>query len=487
MKRRINFLKALLPFILAIGTFSACNQDSPKSPENVKVIIKNWPENVTTINFAGVEFTKNDINQQKESSYWVGESCGLNISYKGYDSSEEGLYGTIKDNENYNFKVFINGKEYQNEAEYYESYHESESMKTNLSMHFCANIKGEAEMELSFEGSPKEINLKDIRLLDETGYSYIYIDESLANNMNFYFNYVGTDLAEDSHVNQLFGGYLNEVENFPYFVKTDKKIIMNAYPKDGYAMIKPFAFSTDAETIKITADTEHTDEYNFTSNSFSPLSEQGSILTISGTPAEEIPDVLAGISCYASRIIKADSSLKTIKNAKISFGTDKTCEIIADDTTLKGTYSMYTYGAYLDFEGYSYGRLYGSEGYIELYKGNSYYNFYLASMSEGGIGEPTIGFYADGEAVATKGEKVTLNVKFVYFDSVPEEVTVWLISPNSDKNLGTFTISGNSSWSPEVTDATIELDTSTYEAGEYTLYVKAGEVVSNDLPVIITE
>ena len=67
MKRRFNFLKALLPFILAIGTFSACNQDSPKSPENVKVIIKNWPENVTTINFAGVEVTKTILISKKKA------------------------------------------------------------------------------------------------------------------------------------------------------------------------------------------------------------------------------------------------------------------------------------------------------------------------------------------------------------------------------------------------------------------------------------
>ena len=109
-------------------------------------------------------------------------------------------------------------------------------------------------------------------------------------------------------------------------------------------------------------------------------------------------------------------------------------------------------------------------------------------MSEGGIGEPTIGFYADGEAVATKDEKVPLNVKFVYFDSVPEEVTVYLKGYETDTELGSFTLNGkNSDWAPEVTDATIELNISTYEAGEYTLYVKAGEVVSNDLPVIITE
>ena len=32
-------------------------------------------------------------------------------------------------------------------------------------------------MELSFEGFPEKINPKDVRLLDETGYSYIYIDD----------------------------------------------------------------------------------------------------------------------------------------------------------------------------------------------------------------------------------------------------------------------------------------------------------------------
>ena len=236
MKRRFNFLKALLPFILAIGTFSACNQDSPNSPENVKVIIKNWPENVKTINFAGVEFTKNDINQQKEGCYWVGKSCGLIIDYKGDYSSEEGLYGTIKDNENYNFKVFINGKEYQNEANFLES----ESMKTNLSMLFSANIKGEAEMELSFEGSPKEINPKDVRLLDETGYSYIYIEDSLAETMNFSFSYADTSLTEtSSSINEIFSDYyFSDNRSFLYPIKTDKKIIMNAYPKDGYVMKK---------------------------------------------------------------------------------------------------------------------------------------------------------------------------------------------------------------------------------------------------------
>lgn len=497
MKRRFNFLKALLPFILAIGTFSACNQDSPNSPENVKVIIKNWPENVKTINFAGVEFTKNDINQQKEGCYWVGKSCGLIIDYKGYYSSEEGLYGTIKDNENYNFKVFINGKEYQNEADFLES----ESMKTNLSMLFSANIKGEAEMELSFEGSPKEINPKDVRLLDETGYSYIYIEDSLAETMNFSFSYADTSLTEtSSNINEIFSDYyFSDNKSFLYPIKTDKKIIMNAYPKDGYAMKKSFAFSTDPETIKITADTTHTYEDSFTSNSFSPLSEQGSILTVSGTPAEEIPDVLAGISCYISRIIKEKQSFSgewttqllppDVKNARISFGTDKSVEILLDKTTITGTYYMTTSGAELDIPGYYNDSLNGYEGYFKLKKdSDTTHYFYLASMSEGGIGEPTIGFYADGEAVATKGDKVPLNVKFVYFDSVPEEVTVYLKGYETDTELGSFTLNGkNSDWAPEVTDTTIELDTSKYEAGEYTLYVKNGEVVSNDLPVIITE
>ena len=50
MKRRFNFLKALLPFILAIGTFSACDQDSP----GVKITVKNWPEQAAEARFRDV-------------------------------------------------------------------------------------------------------------------------------------------------------------------------------------------------------------------------------------------------------------------------------------------------------------------------------------------------------------------------------------------------------------------------------------------------
>lgn len=495
MKRRFNFLKALLPFILAIGTFSACNQDSPNSPENVKVIIKNWPENVTEISFGDANFQKNEINLQKESNHWVGNDIYIHLWYEESESEQTGIYGTLKGKEN--FKVFVNGKEIQNEAEYLES--NDITKKTNLITYFESHLKAEAEMELSFEGFPEKINPKDVRLLDETGYSYIYIDDSLAETMVISFSYADTTLTEEnSNISQL-RSYLSGESNFLYLVKTGKKINMNVLPISGYAMKTPFNFSTDNKTINITPSSSFPNEYDyFESNPFSTLQEEGSILTITGTPADEIPDVLSGLSCYISRIIKEKQSLTTqllppdVKNAKISFGTDKSVEILLDNTTITGTYYMTTSGAELCtlcIPGYYNTSLNGYKGYFELRKdADTTHYFYLASMSEGGIGEPTIGFYADGEAVATKGDKVPLNVKFVYFDSVPEEVTVYLKGYETDTELESFTLNGkNSDWAPEVTDATIELDTSKYEAGEYTLYIKAGEVVSNDLPVIITE
>ena len=984
MKRRFNFLKALLPLILAAGTFSGCNQDSPESPKNIKVSVKNWPENVTEIYFGGESFTEDEIKQQKEGSFWAGENCGLNV---WFNSDEDILYGTIKDKTN--FKVLVNGKEIPNESLYYEY----ESAKTNLSTLFYANIKAEAEMELSFEGSPEEINPKDVKLLDETGYSYIYIEDSLAETMDFSFSYE----EEDSNINQLCSGHLNGKKTLVYPVKTDKKITMYAYPKDGYVMKNPFNFSTNDEAtiinpsenseeyfyfrsnpfsplqangamltitgtlatelsemkismqnwpenveeisigyeydsifysqilfnkdnfgeqttsivpgkkldiqmiykyesgkeygtidgeddfnvfinntkiqntenhqtfyldekevktnvlksfkgtfspsenitisfegspkeinpkdvrllnetgysylaiddslfdtmfisfeyandssytninnlvsgyhslypvrkntkiimkaspldgygmnenfyftansseipcdtvnsyyptftseefstsdtdgsilsitgtpatklkdinvsiatwpknveeisigyeydsifysqilfnkdnfgkqtikvlpekdiniqitytynsdipygtidgeddfnvfinsnklqnnaehekwrinekeydmntqlsfsssiaqtdslnfsfegypkkidstklrllnasdysylyiddslfnnmninfdyantgsisdinelickiydnetensiylvrtnanIKMTAspkinyemkssfnftangnkiesNTENSSEQYFSSQNFKSLSTAGEILTISGTPAEEIPDIFAEASYYANRIIKIDISspspvVSDIKNAKISFGTNKTVELIVDNTTLSGTYGMTTSSeATLNLNDYN-GYLNSSEGYFSISKLNTTYTFYLSSEDK--IKEPTIGFYADGEAVAKKGEKVPLNVKFVYFDSVPDEVTVYLKGDETDTNLGTFTLNGkNSGWDQEVTDATIELDTSAYPAGEYLLYVKAGEVESNELSVTLTE
>ncbi|MDY4152999.1 MAG: hypothetical protein SOX89_05455 [Treponema sp.] len=491
MKRRFNFLKALLPFILAIGTFSACDQDSP----GVKITVKNWPEHVTEISFGDANFQKNEINLQKESNHWVGNDIYIHLWYEESESEQTGIYGTLKDKEN--FKVFVNGKEIQNEAEYLES--DDITKKTNLITYFESHLKAEAEMELSFEGFPEKINPKDVRLLDETGYSYIYIDDSLAETMMISFSYADTTLTEEnSNISQL-RSYLSGESNFLYLVKTGKKINMNVLPISGYAMKTPFSFSTDNETINITPSSFSSEYDYFESNPFSTLQEEGSILTITGIPADEIPDVLAGISYYVSRIIKEKQSFSgewttqllppDVKNARISFGTDKSVEILLDKTTITGTYYMTTSGAELDIPGYYNDSLNGYEGYFKLKKdSDTTHYFYLASLSEGGIGEPTIGFYADGEAVATKDEKVPLNVKFVYFDSVPEEVTVYLKGYETDTELGSFTLNGkNSDWAPEVTDATIELDISTYEAGEYTLYVKAGEVVSNDLPVIITE
>lgn len=491
MKRRFNFLKALLPFILAIGTFSACDQDSP----GVKITVKNWPEHVTEISFGDANFQKNEINLQKESNHWVGNDIYIHLWYEESESEQTGIYGTLKDKEN--FKVFVNGKEIQNEAEYLES--DDITKKTNLITYFESHLKSEAEMELSFEGFPEKINPKDVRLLDETGYSYIYIDDSLAETMMISFSYADTTLTEEnSNISQL-RSYLSGESNFLYLVKTGKKINMNVLPISGYAMKTPFSFSTDNETINITPSSFSSEYDYFESNPFSTLQEEGSILTITGTPADEIPDVLSGLSCYISRIIKEKQSFSEewttqllppdVKNAKISFGTDKSVEILLDNTTITGTYYMTTSGAELCIPGYYATSLNGYKGYFELRKdSDTTHYFYLASMSEGGIGEPTIGFYADGEAVATKDKKVPLNVKFVYFDSVPEEVTVYLKGYETDTELESFTLNGkNSDWAPEVTDATIELDTSKYEAGEYTLYIKAGEVVSNDLPVIITE
>ena len=491
MKRRFNFLKALMPLILAAGTFLGCNQDSP----GVKITVKNWPEHVTEISFGDAHFQKNEINLQKESDHWVGNEIYIRLWYEESESEETGIYGTLKDKEN--FKVFVNGKEIQNEAEYLESHYITK--KTNLKIDFESHLKAEAEMELSFEGSIEKINPKDIKFLDETGYSYIYIDESLADTMDFSFSYTDTTLTEEnSNIYQLHS-YLSGERNFLYPVKTGKKISMDVWPISGYAMKTPFSFSTDNETINITPSSFSSEYDFFESNPFSTLQEEGAILTITGTPANEIPDVLAGLSWYVSRIIKEKKSFSgewtteflppDVKNAKISFGTDKSVEILLDKTTLTGTYYMTTSGAELNIPGYYNDSLNGYKGYFELRKdSDTTHYFYLASMSEGGIGEPTIGFYADGEAVAKKGEKVPLNVKFVYFDSVPDEVTVYLKGEETDTELGTFTLNGkNSDWAQEVTDATIELDTSAYPAGEYSLYVKAGEVKSNELSVTLTE
>lgn len=285
---------------------------------------------------------------------------------------------------------------------------------------------------------------------------------------------------------------------------------MSASPKNGYSMSGTAGYSFK----KSYGDTEESitqgrlDGDFFVSTPFYTLEQSGQICTISGNGAQEILDTRAGKTYYAARVLEDrfilsdDGSWERIyvkpeiNNAKISFGADKAVTITADDTKITGTYYMELNGAHYECPDYS-GSLYETEGLgyftlTEQKKDGGNYTFYFAPLDASGNGQPAIGIYGteceisdENKVSVVKGQTAKLNVKFVYFNSVPKTVLLHESGETSDTELSLTSIS--TSWDSNVTDAVIEFDTSSYEAGEHHFSVKTDGVESNSLTIVLTE
>lgn len=433
---------------------------------------------------------------QKESEPFG--SLGIELTYEGYYSGEDKLIGTVKDKTN--FKVFVNGIEIQNEADYFEW----DYKKMNFSAYFYAQLQDQSQTELtvSFEGAPEEISLEDVRLLDETGYSYIRVDEKLTETINVSFSYA--DDTETEYIDELFKSDLfGDEANYLYYAKAGKQIKMSASPKNGYSMsgTEGYSFKKSYDDTEESITQGRLDGDYFVSAPFYTLGQSGQICTISGNGAKEIPDTRAGKTYYAARVLARNSYFSAyvkpeINNARISFGADKAVTITADDTEITGTYYMLLDGANYECPGYSSG-LYETESIAyftltEQKKDGGNYTFYFAPLDESGNGQPAIGVYGteceisdENKVSVVKGQTAKLNVKFVYFDTVPKTVSLHESGATLDTELS---LTGTStSWDSNVTDAVIEFDTSSYEAGEHHFSVKTDGVESNSLKIVLTE
>lgn len=496
MKKIFKLSKVIVPLVIALGMFSGCDEEYTSESGIVKATIVNWPENVKSISVGGSYFEKGETNLQKESESFG--SLGIELTYEGYYSGEDKLIGTVKDKTN--FKVFVNGIEIQNEADYFEW----DYKKMNFSAYFYAQLQDQSQTELtvSFEGAPEEISLEDIRLLDETGYSYIRVDDKLTETIKVSFSYA--DENETEFIDELFKSYLfGDEANYLYYAKAGKQIKMSASPKNGYSMS-----GTDGYSFKKSYDdTEESitqgllDGDYFVSAPFYTLGQSGQICTISGNGAQEIPDTRAGKTYYAARVLARNSYFSAyvkpeINNARISFGADKAVTITADDTEITGTYYMLLDGANYECPGYS-GGLYETEsiGYFTLTEqkeDGAHYTFFFAPLDASGNGQPAIGLYGteceisnENEVSVVKGQTAKLNVKFVYFDTVPKTVSLHESGATTDTELSLTSTS--TSWDSNVTDAVIEFYTSSYEAGEHHFTVKTDGVESNSLKIVLTE
>ena len=149
MKKIFKLSKVIVPLVIALGMFSGCDEEYKSESGIVKATIVNWPENVKSISVGGSYFEKGETGLQKESEPFG--SLGIELTYEGYYSGEDKLIGTVKDKTN--FKVFVNGIEIQNEADYFEW----DYKKMNFSAYFYAQLQDQSQTELtvSFEGAPE--------------------------------------------------------------------------------------------------------------------------------------------------------------------------------------------------------------------------------------------------------------------------------------------------------------------------------------------
>ena len=388
------------------------------------------------------------------------------------------------------FKVFVNGTEITNN--YYTSTDYISDVifsKSNVIPEFYSTVKATADMKISFEGTPEKIKLSDIRLKDETEYSYIQIDDSIYEGLYYELKYESTGISDGSgssaRIEQICPDYFG---NTLFYVEKGKNIIITARLEDTYYFKNsPVYFYLDGTQLNNTSSID--DE--FKSEAVTAPAAQGGILRLTASDAPvEVPDNFKGLTLYATRVLKYDDYMKQqqcdIKNVKVAFGEGKKFTLTADNTILEGTYTPTNSGAKFYFENPNYyANLYGYDGRVSLQilDSSMYYDFYFQNLSKDGVAEASIGLYTDGEANIKAGESGTLNVKFVGLDEVPDSISLYADGTDDTNKLRDYKLTNKTTWDNAVTDAEITLETNDQMTGNHQLYVKAGEVISNALEV----
>ena len=186
--KKIQFI--LIPLLLlSLMIFISCPQEiKPEIQEDKYTAINfdSWPEAVKEINIYSGDSciaTFHSTYSSKVFRNLEGE-LKLDVVYKDltYSDSKYVGYGTLENDEN-QFTIFLNNRELVNDAdfEYTVDYtHPDEEIQTNLKLHYTSTFKCTPDLEkleLSFQNSPKKILKTDVRLRDETIYSYFDFSE----------------------------------------------------------------------------------------------------------------------------------------------------------------------------------------------------------------------------------------------------------------------------------------------------------------------
>ena len=319
---------------LAAIIFVSCKKEDEEPTKTVK--IEKWPDNVKGIQIiSGYRYT--DLKQAgtKEAAA-PSDNITIHVfaaDVKESESDTYAFYGNLTTDEKL-FKVFVNGKKAENKSGVVQSGYGDDALDTNaISSLFTTTFTCNADtLEISFENAPREIAFDEIRLSNETIYSYFDVS-GLGEHVKAQLYDVQANKSR-TFLKQVVPGGL-------YYVNKKSQVELELWPETWYELNGSKVYANGVELAGSVAGGLFT--YNFTENR-----NKGEVIKITGSGADLINDsdfidtMLISTSITKDNDSDPDISSVTIYlSGKDYDGSDrKTASINVDGSELIGQWYM---------------------------------------------------------------------------------------------------------------------------------------------------
>ena len=328
-------MKKILLILLSLAAiiFVSCKTEDEELTKTVK--IENWPDNVKGIQIiSGYRYT--DLKQAGTKEV-AAPSDNITIHVFAADVESESdtyaFYGNLTTDEKL-FKVFVNGVEAENKSGVVQSGYGDDALDTNaISSLFTTTFTCNADtLEISFENAPRKIAFDEIRLSDETIYSYFDVS-GLGEHVKAQLYDVQANKSRP-FLKQVIPGGL-------YYVNKKSQVELELWPETWYELNGSKVYANGVELAGSVAGGLFT--YNFTENR-----NTGEVIKITGSGADLIDDsdfidtVLISTSITKDNDSDPDISSVTIYLTGQDYdGSDrKTTSINVDGSELIGQWFM---------------------------------------------------------------------------------------------------------------------------------------------------
>ena len=318
---------------LAAIIFVSCKTEDEEPTKTVK--IENWPDNVKGIQIiSGYRYT--DLKQAGTKEV-AAPSDNITIHVFAADVESESdtyaFYGNLTTDEKL-FKVFVNGEEAENKSGVVQSGYGDDALETNaISSLFTANVTCNADtLEISFENAPRKIAFDEIRLSDETIYSYFDVS-GLGEHVKAQLYDVQANKSRP-FLKQVIPGGL-------YYVNKKSQVELELWPETWYELNGSKVYANGVELT----DTNGGDLFDC---EFDGNRTSGQIIKITGSGAELIKDSdFIDTVLISTSITKNDDSDPDISSVTIYLNDQfydesdrKTASINVDGSELIGQWFM---------------------------------------------------------------------------------------------------------------------------------------------------